>query len=84
MTSDQILQDVQEVFRETFGDPGLTIVRSTKADDIDLWDSMTHLELIAAIEKKFNLKFTFEQFMRFNNVGDMVSLIDQIKQSNLP
>ena len=59
-------------------DEKLSIHPGTTAKDIKMWDSLTHLELIAAVEAEFGLKFTFSEVMEFNTVGDMLHKIGQL------
>ncbi len=73
-----MLERLQQIFREVFGDNTLTILPSTSAKDIKMWDSLTHLELIAAIEDEFKIKFSFDQVMKFGNVGDIIKTIENI------
>ncbi len=56
MTEQEILNAVQDIFRDNFDDD-LGITRSTCADDIEDWDSLEQINLLTAIEKKFNIKF---------------------------
>ena len=57
MTEQEILAAVQEIFRDNFDDDSLVITRDTCADDIEDWDSLEQINLLTAIEKKFNIKF---------------------------
>ncbi|MDF2438059.1 MAG: putative acyl carrier protein [Bacteroidota bacterium] len=66
---------LQEVFRKVFGNDKLVITESTSAKDIKMWDSLTHLELITAVETEFNIRFSFTEVMEFNTVGDMMHAI---------
>ena len=75
----QLTEQLQKVFRKVFMDEKLTIGPGTTAKDIKMWDSLTHLELIAAVEEEFGIKFTFSEVMQFNNVGDMMDVIRKIK-----
>ena len=50
---DPIRAELQDVFRQVFGDDEIVLSDSTTADDIDGWDSMMHINLIIAIEKRF-------------------------------
>lgn len=77
MTNGSTLEQLQLLFRKIFKDEGLIITPSTSAKDIPLWDSLMHISLIAAVESEFNISFTFNEVMRFNNVGDMVMLIEK-------
>ena len=71
------IDKLQDVFRKVFGKNDLLISASTSAKDIKSWDSLTHLELIAAAEEAFDLKFSFAEVMEFNSVGDMIQAIEK-------
>ena len=49
--------------------------RDLTASDIDEWDSLTHINLIVAIEKEFGISFTLEELEQQNNVGDTIDMI---------
>ena len=66
-----------QIFRETFDDPQLTIGPETTADDVEGWDSVTHIQLLVAVEKAFGLRFNTGEVARLANVGEMVTLITQ-------
>ena len=65
------------VFCEVFNDDAIMINRETTADDIEGWDSLSHMNLIVAVEMKFNIRFTGGEVQGLKNVGD---LIDQINK----
>lgn len=67
---------LQEVFRDVFDDDEIIISDSTTADDIEAWDSLTHVQLIVAVEEKFHIKFSTVEVMKLKNVGEFISLID--------
>ncbi len=77
--SDTIFERLQNVFRLVFQDTNLIIHSSTTANDIKMWDSLTHVELIAAVESEFNIVFSFNEVMQFNTVGDMLNVIETKK-----
>ena len=57
MTAEQILKDLEEIFRDNFDDDELELTRETTADDIEDWDSLEQINLLTAMEKKFAIKF---------------------------
>lgn len=65
----------QEILRSIFGDDSLVITRETDANQIDAWDSLTHMQIIAAIEKEFKVRFALGELQALKNVGDMADLI---------
>lgn len=71
------IDNLQEVFRKVFDKNDLLITETTSARDIKSWDSLTHLELIAAVEEAFDVKFSFAEVMQFNTVGDMIQAIEK-------
>ena len=73
MTEQAILEAVQEIFRDNFDDDTLEITRATCADDIEDWDSLEQINLLTAIEKKFNIKFKLADVRNLKNVGDRKS-----------
>ena len=74
-TKEEILLIVEEIFRDIFSDQSLKISISTTADDIDEWDSLNHINIVMAVEKKFSIKFALGELMELKDVGDMVDLI---------
>ena len=77
MTQTRILSEIQDIMRSVFDNGDLKIVDATTAKDVREWDSLSHIELIVAIEKHFRLKFTLKEVQSFHNVGEMCSAIAQ-------
>jgi acyl carrier protein len=66
-----------DVFRQVFDDPGITLTPHTTADDVDGWDSLSHVNLILAVENRFNVRFKQKEILGFKNVGDLARCVDQ-------
>ena len=75
MTEQAILEAVQEIFRDNFDYDTLEITRAICADDIEDWDSLEQINLLTAIEKKFNIKFKLADVRNLKNVGDLLDLV---------
>ena len=71
----EIIEELQEIFREIFDDDDLVLSRETKAEDIEDWDSLTHMQLILEIEKKYGIKFTTAEIKKAANVGEFIDII---------
>ena len=70
MEKNQILAEVQEIFREVLDNEEIVSANETTADDIEEWDSLNHIQLIVAIEKHFNVICFFKfncLFCTFNS-----------------
>jgi|TARA_B100001971_G_C18210646_1_gene550442 acyl carrier protein len=71
----EILERVQEIFRDVFDDENLNIKRDNTAADIEDWDSLANINLVVAMEKEFNIKYIIEEIQVLRDVGDMIDLI---------
>ncbi|MGC2661736.1 MAG: acyl carrier protein [Bryobacteraceae bacterium] len=75
MEQEQVTRRLTAVFHYVFDNPALVLERSTTAADVEDWDSLTHTNLIVAIEKEFKIRFTTGEVRKMNNVGDLIDLI---------
>jgi acyl carrier protein len=74
--SDTAVHDkLQGIFRAVFEDPRLEIRDTMTADDVDRWDSLTHITLVMDVEKAFGVRFRNAEVARLQNVGDLKALI---------
>jgi len=76
MSSISTLEQVRLAMEDVFDLDNLTIGPQTKADDIEEWDSLSHIRLIVAIERRMKIRFRNAELERLTNVGDLVKLID--------
>jgi len=75
MEKNDVLIMVQEIFREILDNDEIILSEETVADDVEEWDSLTHIQLIVAIEKKFKIKFNSQEILSWKNVGEMIDSI---------
>ena len=75
MKREEIYAQLNAVFRDVFDDKSITVNDATTANDIDDWDSLEHINLVVAVEKCFQIKFTMGEVNSFKNVGEMVDTI---------
>ena len=75
MTREEIFDNLNEVFRDVFDDETITVNDSTTSNDIEDWDSLEHINLIVAVEKKFGMKFSMGEVTSMKNVGEMADII---------
>ena len=76
MSTDTTYSRLTEIFHDVFDDETLQVTPQLTADDVDEWDSLSHIRLVLAIEKKFGLKFSAAEVGRLKNVGEFVALIE--------
>lgn len=70
-----VLQEVEYIFKKVFRDESISLDKTTSADDIDGWDSITHMSLLNEIEKHFSIDFTYKEVRGLQNIGDLLNLI---------
>ena len=63
--------------RDIFDDKTINITFEMTAGDVENWDSMGHIRLVLAVENTFNIKFATPEISQFNNVGELVNLIEK-------
>ena len=69
-----ILAELTPIFREVFDDDTIVITRQTTANDIDAWDSLSHMNMVMAVEVKFSIRFALGELPSLRNVGDLADL----------
>lgn len=77
MTREEIFEGLNEVFQDVFDDEDIVVKDNTTADDIEDWDSLEHINLIVAVEKKFHIKFSMSEVTNMKNVGEMADIIQE-------
>ena len=75
MTREEVFERLNEVFRDVFDDETIKVKDTTTADDIEDWDSLEHINLLAAVEQEFGVKFNMGQVVSMKNVGEMADII---------
>ena len=72
MERNEILKRVEEIFREELEQENLVLTDETTADDVDGWDSLSHVQLVAAMEEAFGIEFKSRDILSWDNVGDLI------------
>ena len=75
MERNGIMARVQEIFRDELDLEELVLTDEMTADDVEEWDSLSHVQLVVALEKAFGVKFTSREILSWDNVGDLVDCI---------
>ena len=75
MNNHEIVTRLNEVFRDVFGDPSISVTPSTTSADIEDWDSIEHINLVAAVENEFGLRIKMREVSGMKNVGEMMDII---------
>jgi acyl carrier protein len=73
----QIHRELTAVFRDVFDDPSLVLRDDLTASHVEGWDSLSHINMIVAVERQFRIKFSLADISRLKDVGELTSLIEQ-------
>jgi len=74
-STDDVIQDLQIIFSDVLDLPDLCLRPESSAKDVEGWDSLAHVTLVVAIEKRYNIKFALAELGNLKNVGEMADLI---------
>lgn len=77
MGRNELLSEIQTIFHDILDDDSIILKDETTAADVEGWDSLTHIQLIVAIEKHFKVKFTSKEILSWKNVGEMLDCMEQ-------
>jgi acyl carrier protein len=76
-----VYEELNSVFRRTFDDDEIVVNPDTTSNDIEGWDSISHVNLVFVIEKHFKVKFRNSEILKWKNVGQMAdSIIEKLKE----
>lgn len=77
MKREEILLEVQDVFRNVFKNDSIVLGDKMVANDVPGWDSLTHVQLISEIESHFGIKFSLREMLSWKTVGKMMDCIEK-------
>ena len=75
MNRNEILENIENIFKELFDDELLRLTEETTAKDLADWDSLMHIKIMTTIEMEFCIKFEMEDIFNVKKVGDIITLI---------
>lgn len=75
MEKKEILAKLQDIFRDVLDDEEVVIEYETTADDVDGWDSLSHVQIVDATQKEFGVKFTAYEISSWIDVEELVDCI---------
>jgi acyl carrier protein len=75
ITREEALTQIIEVFHDVLDDDTIVLKEETTASDVEEWDSLNHIQLVVAVEKKFKVRFTSKEIQSWANVGEMITCI---------
>jgi acyl carrier protein len=75
MERNEVLDKLTAIFRKVLNNASLTLTNELTANDVENWDSLTHMLIISDIESVFSIKLKLKELNKMRNVGDMIETI---------
>jgi acyl carrier protein len=75
MEKTEVFNKLTGIFRNVFNNNSLALTNELTANDVEGWDSLSHMLLITEIEGSFSIKFKLKDLNKMRNVGDMIEII---------
>ena len=77
MNRSDVLDRIQNIFHTVLDNELIILSESTTTEDVEEWDSLTHVQIIVDVEKEFQIKFTSKEILEWNNIGEMMDCIEK-------
>lgn len=71
-----VTEQLTKVFHQVFGDETIELRPEMTADDVEGWDSFSHINLIIAVELEFGIEFNQREVLNFENVSAVLISIE--------
>ncbi len=71
----ELQERLTKVFHTVFDNDSIELTPELTADDVDEWDSLSHINLMIAIELEFGIEFEQSEIQNFANVGELLASI---------
>jgi acyl carrier protein len=75
MNDSAFIEQINKIFIDVLDNEDIVITGDTNANDVEEWDSLSHIQLVVAIEKHFKVKFLASEMHTWKNVNDMIECI---------
>ncbi|MGY3214521.1 acyl carrier protein [Mucilaginibacter sp. HD30] len=72
MEKSQILAIINDIAKDVLDNEDVVLTSDTTASDVEEWDSLNHIQLVVAIEKKFKIRFNTQEIQTWKNVAGIV------------
>lgn len=77
MVIEEIYKAMSEIFAELFSRSDITMSPELSSRDVMGWDSMKQVELIMAVEDRFDIRLKSKEIENLQSIGDLVAVIEK-------
>ncbi len=75
MELNEVLRRCEPIFRDLFDEYEGTVTPDLTANDVEQWDSLSHVQLIVMVEKEFGIRFTTAEITDLKDLGALAKLV---------
>jgi acyl carrier protein len=75
MERNEIKKEVKIIFVSVLKNNNFEISDELTANDVDGWDSLSHMVIVTEVEKHFDIKFKLKDLNKLNNIGNLIDLV---------
>lgn len=72
----EIINSLTTIFYEIFNDKNIVLRDDMTSSDVENWDSLTHMLMIAKVEEVFNIKIKLKELNKLHTVGDLINIVE--------
>lgn len=77
MNRPEIFEKIVEICKDVFENDELALTEASSSEDVEEWDSLTHLSIISDIEDEFGISFTLDEITNSGNLGELVTAVEK-------
>jgi len=81
MNKAEIFDKLTAVLRDVLENDTIVAGPEMSADDVDEWDSFSHIRIVLGVEQTFGVRFATPEIAQFENLGQLADLVSE-KVSN--
>ena len=74
---EKIYNEVVDIIAEILKVPADSLNEDTAIGDVETWDSLHHLMIISAIERKYEIRFTPDVMIDLEDIGDIANAVSE-------
>ena len=76
MEKNVIIEKLTAIFQEVFNDCNIVLRDDMTANDVENWDSLTHMLMLKKVEEVFGIKFKLKELNKLKMVGDLIIIVE--------
>jgi len=77
--SDALVARLIELAADVFGVPAGALTADSSSDTVEAWDSISHLNLMLAVEQAFSVRIEPEQMVELTSIGRIAEAVAKVQ-----